>query len=253
MKRFESLISMLRRRRLLFERRLEDIRNFKLIKALIKLRIYKRRRNIRSLNGKKYSNNGSNDDDDNNKKKKKKENDSSFIYSHYSYAATVNNSYRTSLQRNPISNSNNNNDNNNTNSRLLFGTVSMKTSWIQLINFVKIRYSSRESNKKVLAEVSKKHMSKALSRLKLFVRYHKRRYVNRLIELSRLYIHMLYYDYKKRMNRKNIIIKREKAVHDDNNDYKTRLVVKYVEKWGHFITKKISNRLKSSGGHRYFR
>jgi len=200
------------------------------------------------------NNNNNDNDNDNNNDNNNNDNDNNNDNNNNksNYARTSNTNYKASHQFN--SNSVFKNDQNNNNScRIMFGIISMKSYLLQLIYFVKIRLNRRVIHKQILSKVSFNHTFKALSRLKLNVRYHKKRYIRRLIELSRLYIHMLYYDYKKRVNRKLTIINRNKAIYNDNNNYKTRLVIKYIEKWGNYITKRISNRLKCSGGHRYFR
>ena len=225
---------------------MKDISNFKLLKAVVKLKTYKRRRDIHSVIGNKY-NAGNNDPDCDNEINLIKKNDISCTYSHYwcCYSATF---YQTNQ-----SSSGSDYPNSTFTSSSMFGIVTIKSYLRQLIHFVKIRSDSQFVVQWIVSEVLKKHAIKVFSYLKLNVMYNKKRYINRLREFSSLYIRMLYYDYKKRINRKNSIVAREKAAIADSTNYNTRLVIKYVGKWGVYVANRISNRLNIRGGHTYLR
>jgi hypothetical protein len=218
------------RRRLLILRRLEDIRNYKLIKAFSKLRRYKRhvppvKTTTISRDDKKTSDKGA-------------VKISSDINNDVSTGTTIVQQNNTLLDviRAPI-----------------FGIVVMRTFLWQLFDFSKKSCHIKKTTGDKLLHMRRGTMLKVLKQLKLLVRYNKKYYVNRLQELARLYIHMLYYDFKKKINRTIAKAKRIASAKKDDLNYNIRREVKFLGKWSCFVAALQSNRLKCSGSHRYFR
>ena len=216
------------RRRLLILRRLEDIRNYKLIKAFSKLRRYKR--HIAPVKTTTISR-------DNKTSDKGAVKISSDINKDTSTRATlVQQNILLDVIRAPI-----------------FGEVVMRTFLWQLFDFSKKSSHVKKTTGDKLLHVRRGTMLKVLKQFKLLVRYNKKYYVNRLQELARLYIHMLYYDFKKKINRTIAKAKRIASAKKDDLNYNIRREIKFFGKWSCFVTALQSNRLKCSGSHRYFR
>jgi len=217
------------RRRLLIRRRLEDIRNYKLIKAFSKLRRYKR--HIPPVKTTTISR-------DNKTSDKGAVKISSDINKDTSTRAAIEQQNNTLLDviRAPA-----------------FGIVVMRTFLWQLFDFSKKCSHIKKTTGDKLLHVRRGNTLKVLKQLKLLVRYNKKHYVNRLKELARLYIHMLYYDFKKKINRTIAKAKRIASAKKDDLNYNVRREVKFLGKWSCFVAAVQSNRLKCSGSHRYFR
>ena len=216
------------RRRLLVLRRLEDIRNYKLIKAFLKLRRYRRhvplvKTTTVSRESKTYDKGA------------------------FKISADINKDTSRPIIIQP------NNKTLDVIRAPIFGAVVMRTFLWQLFHFSKKSSYIKKTTGDKLSHVTRLTMLKVLKQLKLLVRYNKKYYVNRLKELARLYIHMLYYDFKKKINRTIAKAKRIAQAEKDELNYNIRREVKFLGKWSCFVAALQSNRLKCSGSHRYFR
>lgn len=197
------------RRRLLIVRRLEDIRNYNLIKALLKLRNYRQNRaaNLTTAN--------------------------------VTTAVTAN---VTTTIINKVSKTHK------------FGIVLIRTYFWHLLDFSKSSIHTTKATNEKLAQMAHRSAAKVLKRLKQRVKFHKVHYVSRLKALARLYVHMLYHDYKKKANRlisKAKIIARVKKDELNYNNGRKQKVFKYWREC--FVSDRVSNRLKCGGSYRYFR